>query len=66
MTQPPGGVVGPAGPPPAGSPPASVQGQATVEKAWHLYRQRIGTHNVALIKQVGGALNAVNTLMRSH
>lgn len=66
MTQPPGGVVGPAGPPPPGSPPASVEGQATVEKAWHLYRQRIATHNVQMIKGVGAALDAVNNLMRTH
>lgn len=66
MTQPPGGVVGPAGPPPAGSPPASVEGQVTVEQAWNRYRQRIATHNVAMVKQVGGALDAINNLMRTH
>lgn len=66
MTQPPGGVVGPAGPPPPGSPPASTEGQATIEKAWHLYRQRIGTHNVTALRETGKALDAVNNLIRSH
>lgn len=59
-------LVGPVGTPPVGSPADSVEGQVTVEQAWNLYRKRIATHNVALIKGVGGALDAVDNLMRTH
>lgn len=53
------------------APPPGVTGiptddQATVEKAWLRFMQRIGIHNVKLYKDGGAALNAVETLMRTR
>lgn len=56
------GTIGPVG----DQGPAPLEGQATAEKAWWLFMQRIGKHNPTLYQSGGKALDAVNNLMRTH
>lgn len=58
-------LAGPIGTP-GQEPPGFDDAEATVEQAWWLYMQRIGKHNVALIKDGGRALDAIHTLRKSY
>lgn len=60
----PGGLTGSVGTP--GSVPPPLDGQATVERAWWLFMQRIGFHNPRLYQSGGRALDAMNNLRRGH